>query len=97
MAKEKKPTRNTQAQYAAKEQTVRYVYDAGDDRRAVSRQPKEVADEIIRVAVKIEEDGEQLRNSIYQKSWKEPPHHIPGRSFPYLFRHRRRTCGMVSL
>ena len=60
MAKEKKPTRNTQAQYAAKEQTVRYVYDAGDDRRAVSRQPKEVADEIIRVAVKIEEDGEML-------------------------------------
>ncbi|MBO7673637.1 MAG: hypothetical protein J6S63_01350 [Atopobiaceae bacterium] len=69
MAKAKKPTRNTTAQYTAKTPTVRYLYDAGDDRRGLSRQPAIVANEIIRVAIRVEEDGEHLNVWQVNGSW----------------------------
>jgi len=69
MAKAKKPTRNTTAQYTAKEPRVRYIYDAGDNRRAMSRQPKAVADEIIRVAVNVVENGELLEVTQVSGHW----------------------------
>lgn len=56
----KKPTRNTTAQYRAKPEKVRYIYDAGDNRKGMSLQPAPVANEIIRVAVSVEEGGEYL-------------------------------------
>ena len=68
MAK-KKPTRNTTAQYKAKVPKVRYIYDAGDNRFGMSYQPKVIADEIIRVAVRLEEEGEYLDIWQVNGSW----------------------------
>lgn len=56
-----KPTRNTKAQYTTALDRVRYVYDAGDNRKGQSTQPGAIANEIIRCAVKVKEDGEFLK------------------------------------
>lgn len=58
--KKAKPTRNTTAQYTAKENMIRYIYDAGDNRFGLARQPKMIADELIRTAITLEEDGDYL-------------------------------------
>ena len=55
-----KVTRNTRAEYKAKGQTVRYIYDAGDNRRGMAHQVGAIADDIIHSAVTVTEDGELL-------------------------------------